>query len=54
MVGGRRSSTPPSGPTAAWKELLADYEAPPIDDAIDAELREYVDRRKSEMPDEIV
>ena len=36
-----------------WKELLADYEAPPLDEAIDEELRDYVARRKSEMPDEI-
>ena len=37
----------------AWKAALASYEPPPIDDAIDAELRAYVKRRKSEMPDEI-
>jgi len=34
-----------------WKKLLADYEAPPLDEAIDAELQEYVARRKSSMPD---
>ena len=34
-----------------WKERLAAYEPPPIDDSIDAELRDYVDRRKSELPD---
>jgi trimethylamine---corrinoid protein Co-methyltransferase len=34
-----------------WKEQLAAYEAPPIDDAIDAELREFVERRKAELPD---
>lgn len=38
---------------ARVKELLASYEPPSIDDALDAELREYVERRKSEMPDEI-
>ncbi len=37
----------------AWKRALAEYEAPPIDDAVDAELVDYVARRKSEMPDEI-
>jgi trimethylamine--corrinoid protein Co-methyltransferase len=37
---------------AIWKKQLAGYEAPPIDDAIDAELRDYVERRKQEMPDE--
>jgi len=38
---------------ARWKQLLADYEPPPIDDTIDEELRDYVARRKAEMPDEI-
>jgi trimethylamine--corrinoid protein Co-methyltransferase len=37
---------------AIWKKQLAGYEAPPIDDAIDTELRDYVERRKQEMPDE--
>ena len=36
---------------AEWKRLLAEYEAPPLDDAVDAELRDYVERRKAEMPD---
>ena len=35
-----------------WKQRLADYEAPLLDDAIDEELRAFVDRRKSELPDE--
>jgi trimethylamine--corrinoid protein Co-methyltransferase len=34
-----------------WKEQLAAYEAPPIDDAIDAELCEFIERRKAELPD---
>jgi trimethylamine--corrinoid protein Co-methyltransferase len=34
-----------------WKEQLASYEAPPIDDAIDEELRDFVGRRKAELPD---
>lgn len=38
---------------ARWKKLLGDYEPPPIDEAIDAELRDFVARRKSEMEDEI-
>ncbi|MCY4068306.1 MAG: trimethylamine methyltransferase family protein [Acidimicrobiaceae bacterium] len=38
---------------ARWKKLLADYEPPPLDDATDEELRDYVSRRKAEMPDEI-
>lgn len=37
----------------AWKQALKDYEAPALDDAIDAELQEFVARRKAEMPDEI-
>jgi trimethylamine--corrinoid protein Co-methyltransferase len=36
---------------AVWKERLAEYEPPPIDDAIDAELRDYVARRGAEIPD---
>jgi trimethylamine--corrinoid protein Co-methyltransferase len=39
---------------ATWKRMLAEYEPPPIDDAIDAELVDYVARRKSEMPDALV
>ena len=38
---------------ARWKQLLADYEPPPIDDAVHAELLDYMARRKAEMPDEI-
>jgi trimethylamine--corrinoid protein Co-methyltransferase len=37
---------------AIWKQRLADYEAPPIDDAVDEELRAFVARRKAELPDE--
>ena len=36
------------------KRMLAAYEPPPIDDAIDAELRDYIARRKAEEPDAIV
>lgn len=36
------------------KQMLAGYEPPPIDDAIDAELRDYIARRKAEEPDAIV
>jgi trimethylamine--corrinoid protein Co-methyltransferase len=39
---------------ATWKQMLAEYEPPPIDEAIAAELAEYVARRKAEMPDELV
>jgi len=34
-----------------WKQRLAAYEPPAIDAAIDAELCEYVARRKTELPD---
>jgi trimethylamine--corrinoid protein Co-methyltransferase len=34
-----------------WKSELAAYEAPPIDDAIDEELCDYIARRKSVLPD---
>ena len=36
-----------------WKQMLAAYEPPPLDDAVDAELLDFVARRKAEMPDEI-
>jgi trimethylamine--corrinoid protein Co-methyltransferase len=34
-----------------WKQLLADYEKPPLDPAILEELQVFVERRKAEMPD---
>ncbi|MBS0564669.1 MAG: trimethylamine methyltransferase family protein [Proteobacteria bacterium] len=34
-----------------WKERLRDYEAPPIDAGVDEALRDFVERRKAEMPD---
>ncbi|MEM7285607.1 MAG: trimethylamine methyltransferase family protein [Actinomycetota bacterium] len=36
---------------ARWKSLLAEYEAPALDEAIDEELKEYVAKRKDSMPD---
>ena len=35
-----------------WKQRLAEYEPPPLDEAIDAELLDYVARRKAVLPDE--
>ncbi len=32
-----------------WKQMLNDYEAPAIDDAIDAELKDFMARRKEEI-----
>ncbi|MFM2072905.1 MAG: hypothetical protein RLZZ623_3169, partial [Actinomycetota bacterium] len=37
---------------AIWKRRLAEYEAPPLDAAIDEELLEFIARRKAELPDE--
>ncbi len=39
--------------TVRWKELLESYEAPPLDDAIEAELVEFVERRAVELGDPI-
>ena len=36
---------------AQWKQLLADYEPPPLDEAIEAELAEWIERRKAAFPD---
>jgi trimethylamine--corrinoid protein Co-methyltransferase len=36
---------------AVWKKRLAEYEPPALDDAIDAELNDFVARRKAELPD---
>ena len=34
-----------------WKQMLADYEAPPLDPAIDEALRDFIARRKGETDD---
>ena len=34
-----------------WKRMLAEYEAPPMDEAKDEELREWIDRKKASFPD---
>jgi trimethylamine--corrinoid protein Co-methyltransferase len=31
--------------------MLASYQPPPIDEAVDEELREWIDRRKASFPD---
>jgi trimethylamine--corrinoid protein Co-methyltransferase len=36
---------------AIWKRMLREYEAPPIDDAIDEALLEFMIRRKASFPD---
>jgi trimethylamine--corrinoid protein Co-methyltransferase len=34
-----------------WKRMLAEYEPPPIDPAIDEALLEFIARRKASFPD---
>ncbi|NNE96703.1 MAG: trimethylamine methyltransferase family protein [Acidimicrobiales bacterium] len=34
-----------------WKTMLAEYEPPPIDDAVERELRAFVDEHKARVPD---
>ncbi len=36
---------------AIWKQMLRDYEAPPLDPAIDEQLVEFMNRRKSQLED---
>jgi trimethylamine--corrinoid protein Co-methyltransferase len=44
---GRRDAT--GRANLIWKQILADYEQPPLDPGIDEALRDYVDRRKREL-----
>jgi len=37
---------------ARRKEMLADYQPPPLDEAIDEELQDFITRKKSETPDQ--
>ena len=34
-----------------WKKQLAEYEAPPMDPAVDEALLDYMNRRKASFPD---
>ncbi len=36
---------------ALWKKWLAEYEAPPLDEAIDEALKAFIDKTKASMPD---
>mgnify|MGYP000474593715 FL=1 len=36
---------------ALWKAMLAAYEPPPLDEAVDEELREWIERRRASYPD---
>jgi trimethylamine---corrinoid protein Co-methyltransferase len=46
---GGRDATERAG--EIWRRTLEEYEQPPIDAGIDAQLREYVDRRRAELGD---
>ena len=37
---------------ARWKQMLAEFEALPLDPAIDEALRDFMDRRKAAAPDQ--
>jgi trimethylamine--corrinoid protein Co-methyltransferase len=39
---------------AVWKRMLAEYEAPPIDPAVDEALLDFIARKKASMPDAFV
>ena len=47
------SKSSPERANAQWKQMLSDYAPPDFDDDIDRQLRDYIDRRKSEEPDAI-
>ncbi len=34
-----------------WKKMLAEYEPPPINETVDEELREWIERKKASFPD---
>ncbi len=36
---------------ARWKQILAEYEPPPMDEGVHEELRTWMDRRKASFPD---
>ena len=36
---------------AEWKRLLAEYEQPPLDEAVHEELTEWITARKASFPD---
>jgi trimethylamine---corrinoid protein Co-methyltransferase len=41
----------PQRANAAWKRMLREYQAPPIDPGVDEALRDYIERKKGEFPD---
>jgi trimethylamine--corrinoid protein Co-methyltransferase len=42
---------PQAAPIKRWKQMLADYEAPPMDEATDEALVDYVERTKAAQAD---
>jgi trimethylamine--corrinoid protein Co-methyltransferase len=36
---------------AQWKRMLAEYEAPPLDEGVDEALKDFMARKKASMPD---
>ncbi len=36
---------------ALWKKMLAEYEPPPIDEAVDEELRAWIEEKRASFPD---
>ena len=43
----------PAAPSDRWQALLETYEQPPLDDAVEAELVEFVERRARELGDTV-
>jgi len=37
--------------SGVWKKMLAGYQPPPIDEAVDEELRDWIERQKASFPD---
>ena len=50
-VGGRGRARRRAAGDADLEAMLESYEAPPIDDAVDEELREWIERKKASFPD---
>ncbi len=48
LEGSRDAATVANG---VWKQMLAEYEAPAIDDAVDEELREWIERKQASFAD---
>jgi len=36
---------------AIWKRMLEEYEAPSVDEGVDEQLRDWIDRKKASFPD---